>query len=333
MVIVYPEVTFYKKNGNPRQGYYLDDNLEPNITNYFIKAVQANWDCFLIVGGMEGVGKTTTAMAISRYMDPTFPGEPLNDGTPRRKCDRIVFTYDQFMKAIDEAKPGQAIMFDEAVTAMNAQDAGSDMQKTLIKKMTMIRKKHLYILVLMPNIFMFRRYFAVSRARALIHFYTPDGIERGFFKFYNYEAKRKLYFGGFKNWDMNCVQPSFRGRSTDTMGFFVNEAEYEAKKDAATLEFGNAPDKKFENSEKVRKFKEARDKMCFVLYHCAEGLKGRKGVKYSMDEFRAWLKENVGLDESKASVTRMYNNGRKYLLNNSTVGNQESDSDLDLTPD
>lgn len=324
MVIVCQNEIFYNKNDVPHRGFYMDDTLKPNVDNYFIAAVKNKWDCILLITGIEGSGKSTFAFGLAHYMDPSFPGEPLNDGTPRRKCTRIVFTFKQLDEAIDKANPGEAIVFDEAVTAMMSQDASGEIQKILIKKMTMIRKKRLYILLLIPNIFMLRRYFAVSRTRALIHFYTPDGISRGFFKFYNYEDKRQLYFKGFKMWDQNAHPKSFHGRSTDTSWYFFDDNEYQKKKDEGIAELTAAPAKaKKEESARARGIREIRDKAIFYLYCVAEKMRGPQEKKFTFEEFRIWLKNNVNIAMELNNIRVAYNSGRKLIVNNATIGNQE----------
>ena len=327
--LVKTETTYYSRTGHPHLGFYLHPDLKTNIDNYFIKAVEKNWDCVIGITGMEGSGKTTAAMTFAKYVDESFPGEPLNDRSNRRTLDRVVFTFDQFMKAIDAAQPGQAIVFDEAVMAMNAQDASSELQKILIKKMTMIRKKRLYLFLLIPTIFMLRRYFAVSRMRALVHFYTPDGITRGYFKFYNYEDKRKLYFRGFKEWNQNATPPSFKGRTTDTSWYFFNQDDYEEKKDAAIKELTEAPKKeRTEKNDRNRRIREERDKAVYYIYHVAEKLRGKQEKKFTMEEFRVWLKNNVNISFEREAAVRSYSTGRKLVVNNSTTGNQEDGSTL-----
>lgn len=323
MVIVDQETIYVKSSGKPHAGFYLDETLKSNIDHFFIKAVEKKWDCVLLITGIEGSGKSTAAQAIAKYMDRTFPGKLLNNGTPQRACTRIVFTPKQFSDAIDAGQVGEAILFDEAVTAMMAQDSGAEIQKILIKKMTMIRKKRLYILILIPYIFMLRRYFAVVRTRALIHFYTPDGIERGYFKFYNYDNKRLLYFRGFKEWNMQAYPPNFKGRTVDTTNYFINPEEYEAKKDAATIEMTTEPErKKKEESGQRKRIRETRDKLLFYVYHVAENME-KAPKKFTMEDFHKWLKPNTTVDLELKALQGAYASGRRLVVGNSTIGNQE----------
>ena len=220
MVLVREDITFYNVNGVKHQGFYMDGYLKTNIDDFLIRAVKNKWDGVMLVTGMEGSGKSTGAFAIANYLDPTFPGEPLNDGTPRRKCTRIVFTPQQFMEAVDNSKPEQSIVWDEFVLGGLSVDAMTTMQRLIVKKMVTIRKKRLYILLVIPTIFLLKKYFAMLRTRALIHFYTPDGVARGYFKFYNYQTKNTLFVKGLKEWNMGVAKPNFKGRATNTEGYF-----------------------------------------------------------------------------------------------------------------
>lgn len=242
-MIVQEKTTFYKRNGNPHQGFYLNKTLVANLDNYFIKAVKKKYDGVMLVSGLEGTGKTTFTSAIAKYCDPSFPGED---------CARIVFTFDQIMKAIDTSPPEKAIMVDEAILSMGSQDASGQLQKLLIKKFVTIRKKRLYIFIIIPSIFLLRKYFAIFRTRALIHCYTPDGISRGYFKFYSHSTKRKLYIRGIKEFDQGVVRSDFIGRFTDTEGFFYDPKVYDAKKEEAIRNITAEPERKTKAMSKMR---------------------------------------------------------------------------------
>jgi hypothetical protein len=188
-------------------GFTLDSNSAWYVTdNYMVT---------------HNSGKSTFVQAVCNYLD--------ND----LDVKNIVFSGDELMQRIIDCKRGQAIIYDEAITNMSASDFATKIQQILINTFTMIRSKGLYICLIIPNPFMLRRYFYIFRTKFLLHSYCPDGVTRGFFKFYSYNRKKQMYLRGFKEWDMNCVAPNFRGRFTDTTGFFVHNDEYEAKKQDA----------------------------------------------------------------------------------------------------
>jgi len=154
MTKINEDITYYDEHNNPRQGYYLHEYIKSNIDRFAVKRIKHKLDNIFVITGLEGSGKTTLSSAIANYLDPTFPGKLLEDGTPRRSCDRIVFTLKQIMEAIDKSKPGQSIQIDEAIITLGSQDASNEFQKLMIKKFTTIRKKRLNIFLLIPNFFL-----------------------------------------------------------------------------------------------------------------------------------------------------------------------------------
>jgi len=199
------------------------------LLEHLREAVDNNWDGVALIDGIEGSGKSSLGLISCYDLDKTF------------NIDRIVFTPEQFMEAVDKASVGQAILWDEFVTGGMSTDFMSEMQRALVMKMTMIRKKRLFIFWVMPYYFIVGRYFAVARSRFLLHAYTPDGISRGTFKAWNYERKKEMYFKGRKEFDY-CVEPYSKGSFVD---FFkevpgvVNLKDYEDKKEEATLAINN----------------------------------------------------------------------------------------------
>lgn len=313
MVKINEDVTYYRDTGQPHQGYYLDGYLKTNIDDYMIKAVENKFDCVLLVSGPEGAGKSTLASTIATYLDPTFPGEPLNDGTPRRKCTRIVFTHKQVEEAIDAAHKGECVLIDEAILSMFSQDFSSDLQKVLIKKFTLIRKKRLYIIVVIPSIFLLRKYFAIFRTRACVHCRVDEGIKRGTFNFYSYNSKRSLWIRGIKEFDQGCVKPDFTGAFTDTAGFFYDDDEYQKKKDEAITQLTAEPEKEKVELRKIRKeILIERDGLFLYIFN---GLK-LKNPKFSQIEYTQWLKDQFGWEISESALSERFANARKSLETN-----------------
>ena len=209
-----------ESNGQMVYGFELDSESHLFVTD--------NW-CLSF-----NSGKTIFASTICKYVDPTFPGPLIDESkSPRRRPERIVFSPQDFYNAVDTAKPKQAIQFDEAILGLMAGDAGMSIQKMLMKKITLIRKKQLYIILVIPSIFSVRMPIAVQRSRYLIHTFSPDGITRGRFKFYNYPRKRNLYIKGKRDYNQDSVEPSFIGSFVNTNGLFYDEDEYDKKKEYA----------------------------------------------------------------------------------------------------
>lgn len=199
------------------QARYYDGYLKENL-DIIKQAVELKWDGVIYVGGYEGDGKSVLAGQIALNWDPTY-------------ClERCVFTPEQFIEAVDKAEPGQAIVYDEAQDAFES--TNRDAVARLVKsKLTRIRKKRLYIIIVAPDFWRINRYLFIHRSRAFIRVYS-DGLTRGFFEFYNRERKHKLMILGRRNEDMSVVTPNFRGRFTNW--FPLDEEAYDAKKEAGT---------------------------------------------------------------------------------------------------
>ena len=313
--IVRKHEVFINNKGKKRWGFYLNEYLKHNLDNYLIKGVAKKWDGVVAITGMEGSAKSTNAFTIARYCDPTFPGQLLNDGTNRRTCDRIVFSTKDFMEQIDKATPGQAIVFDEAVMGFLAQDSATDLQKALVKKMVTIRKKRLFIFIVIPSIFLLRMYMAVFRTRALIHFYTPDGLSRGHFKFYSYDTKRKLFVKGKKEFDQSVQKADFVGSATDTEGYFIDVKEYDKKKDEAIKSLTEEPEKKKNEASDLRKLiKGQRDVLMYEMYCKMKNT----DTKFTYDNFVDHLKVRYGWEFDSSNIGLILKNATKFMgLSNS----------------
>jgi len=158
---------------------------------------------------------------------------------------------------------GSVIMIDEFVLGGLSTDMGA-LQNALIQKFTLIRKKQLFIVLILPYMWMTRTYFAVGRCKSLLHIFSPDFLQRGNFKYYGFKKKHKLYFNGMvttNKWQYN-IRPDFVGHFGSDIGqenFFTDDKEYEAKKDEATQNIGKNDSKgekfKGEKSEPETKFK------------------------------------------------------------------------------
>lgn len=160
--------------------YYMNENYKNFVVDKILpRYINRNWQVVAVVEGKPGAGKTTLAIQTAYYLDPTFNN------------DRIAFNVPQFEKAILNATPGQAVIFDEAVIAMLSLDVFKDTTTRLIKLITQCRKRRLIIFLLIPSIFMLQKYFAISLTDFDLRVLSNQG-NRGNFLFYNEERKLDL---------------------------------------------------------------------------------------------------------------------------------------------
>jgi len=180
--------------------YYLDGYLKSNL-DAILKIVKKDWDFVFCLDGMEGGGKSTFAIQMALYLDPTLT------------LDRIVFDAQDFEKEVINAKKYQAVIYDEAITGLYSREAMQHINTTLTKLLAQIRQKNLFIFVIIPTFFDLDKYVAMWRSRGLFHIYTKD-FNRGYFVFYDHEKKKNLYAKGKKFYNYHLQKPNFKGRYT-----------------------------------------------------------------------------------------------------------------------
>jgi len=192
--------------------YYLDGYLVPQLED-IKKNVRKDYDGFILCVGREGFGKTTLSLQSAMYVDPTF------------NLDRVVFTAEQFLEAVEKAEKYQAIVFDETMGYLSSRNAMSSFNKALIKVMSEMRSKNLIVFLNIPNLFMMDWYVATHRSTGLLYVY-----KRSFFASYDYKKKARLYKEGKRHHSYH-VPPTYRGKFVKY--FPLDKEAYEKKKQKA----------------------------------------------------------------------------------------------------
>jgi hypothetical protein len=182
--------------------YFIEDRLKDNLDNKVIPMLRLkDKDCVLAIDGKEGAGKSTLALQIGKYVDPSLD------------LTRVVFNAEEFRHAIFKAKKGQCVVFDEAFVGLSSRSALSQVNRTLVSLMMQMRQKNLFVIIVLPTIFLLDKYVALFRARALIHVYENKGV-RGYFRLYNSKLKKLLYMFGKKDYSygFKAARTKFKGR-------------------------------------------------------------------------------------------------------------------------
>lgn len=201
--------------GTP-QAYAMDGYLK-GILDESKKAIRKDMDLIFLIDGGERMGKSTLAQQCAYYMDPTID------------LSRICFTPDEFRKAIIAAEPYTAVIYDEAYTGLNSRGTMSVINRALVSMLAEIGQKNLIIFVVMPTFFDLDKYVAIWRSRVLLHVFTGQDFERGYFAAYNETTKKYLYIEGKKFYEYKGrVKPNFFGRFPNK--YTVDEQAYRQKK-------------------------------------------------------------------------------------------------------
>jgi len=204
---------------NSKDGMYMDGILKANL-DIIKEVIKKDWDMNFVVDGMEGSGKSTLASQMAYYCDPTF------------NIDRVTFTPKQFKEAVLNAKPYQAIVYDEAYGGLSSRATMSRINRALVRMLTEIRMRNLYLFIVLPCFFDLDKYVALWRSRGLFNVYIKGRFSRGQFKFFNAERKKALYMVGKKYYSYSKPKSNFVG--TFTNSFPIDKKEYIRRKVLAT---------------------------------------------------------------------------------------------------
>ena len=183
--------------------FYMDGYLQKAFDTAK-KEIKNDWDFLFVYDGMEGVGKSVKCMQDAFYCDPEMD-----------LSKQYAFSPFEFKKAVMAAEKYQAIVYDEAHSGLNSRAATSMINRSLVSMLTEIRQKNLFVFIVLPTFFDLDKYVALWRSRALIHVYSNNSFERGYFAFYNIDRKKQLYVKGKKLYQYGMAKPNFIGRFTN----------------------------------------------------------------------------------------------------------------------
>lgn len=237
--------------------YYMNDRLKKNIDEGILPDLnKKDKDCILAIDGGEGTGKSTLALQIGKYVDPTL------------NLSRVVFDAESFKQAVFKAKKGQCVIYDEAFTGLSSRSSLSSINTALVSLMMQMRQKNLFILLVLPTFFLLDKYAALFRTKSLIHVYENKGI-RGYFRVYNKKKKKYLYLYGKKDYSYGAkgdkykfIRTKFKGRfyGVFALGDELKEEKYRSKKAKALEETQKNP-----LSAGQLKYKAQRDRILYLF--------------------------------------------------------------------
>lgn len=224
-------------------GMYMDGFLHEQLTKKVYPSVyKKDFDSLHIVDGIEGAGKSVFAFQIAKVLDKNF------------NIDNVALSADQFKYKVRNSEKYRCIVFDEAFRGLSSRAALSEVNQALINLMMEMRQKNLFILLVMPSLFMLDKYAVLHRAKGLFHVKLRKG-QRGFWDYYNKHKMKMLYFKGKKYYEYNVEKRFAFGKFRDI--YTINESKYRKMKHDMF---------KDEKIGKYNKFKSQRDILISYLY-------------------------------------------------------------------
>lgn len=208
-------------NKDEKAPYYIPPKIKSRLNKSKLSVTKKDWDRVYIIDGNEGSGKSLLGLQLGFELDSTL------------NLDRITFTAEEFSKAIDKAEKFQCIIFDEGFNGLSSTGSMSKLNKLIVRKLMECRQKNLFIIIILPTIFMLQKYVAIFRSKALFHVYATKKGVRGYYKIYNEINKKKLYLTGnkFYSYKLPKIKKSYRFYGK----YPINEIDYRAKKHEALI--------------------------------------------------------------------------------------------------
>lgn len=253
-------------------GYYMPPKIQNMLNKAKDQVIRKDWDRVYLIDGSEGSGKSLFGLQLGKFLDPTL------------SLDNVVFNGDDFSKAISEAKKNQCIIFDEAFNGLGSSAATSKLNRLIVRKLMECRQKNLFIIVILPTVFLLQKYVAIFRSQCLFHVYATNKGVRGYYRVYNKLNKKLLYIQGYKlySYSKPYVKNSYRFYGV----YPLDEGQYRKKK-LESLEY----------DEDARR----EDRYAIRFAILAKSLKEDHGIAYT-DQIRLLEQHNWGLKKQQMSL-------------------------------
>lgn len=294
------------------KGFYIDKNLKKAFTWFNNIRRMDKMDFICAICGIEGSAKSTLAIQLAAFSDKTFRGQSA--------IDRIVYSNEQLLYTIDHVPDESAIVVDEAIISMDSSDGSTNIVKVLKKKFTTIRKKRLMIFLCIPSIFMLQKYFSVVRCRIMIdcgirptynNKGDPHRIQRGYFRLWDQNAKKRLYMYGCADWTIR-VRPTLSGTFCDSTGFFIDQDAYERKKDQAILEITEDKKVQFNMTDAQKKI-----------------MRDQKKLIYLFNRYMSQAEQNFVAEDFIRQISPFYNYSKPFIMKAISEGGEFAAQDAE----
>ncbi len=267
--------------------YYMHKTLKENL-DILKKYIKRDWFFIIIVSGSNRVrvGKSTLAMQIAYYLDPTYD------------FDSLVFAPEQVKPVALKKKKYQVVLYDEARAGLDAKRAMENMQKELLDFLAEAGQLNQFLILVLPDFFELKKEIARSQSICLINCYTPTKniFQRGRFQFFNIYGKNYLYYWGRKKGgDYWATKPDFTGDFTDFQ--VLDKVKYQKLKRDALMRY-----------KKVDKGEEKYQRL-LTRYKKTLGQRNTL-IRYSVDNHLAkHIEVSQMIDLGRVPITNIVNGG------------------------
>jgi hypothetical protein len=211
--------------------FFIQPELK-NELNTFKKMITENHTITVCVDGEVRSGKSTLAIQIGLYLDPSLADD----------LDRVCFTTDEFEKAVLKysKEKGKVIILDEAINMFASGESITKVGKKLNKLLMMCGLFNQIYILCLPSIFDLNPYVRRQHTSVLIRMWMKPifkevgneviTMERGHWYFYGKSAKNNMLTWAARKYDYAHGHYDFEGRNYGKVTMENTFSKYDDKK-------------------------------------------------------------------------------------------------------
>lgn len=152
-----PQFKQWLKKKEKLGGYFFDSYMHYKLYNVQKVINQDDYDHFIVIAGKEGCGKSTLGIQMACMIDPKF------------KLSNICFKMADFLKQLEDSKPGRTFILDEGNMFLLSREAFSQDNIFMVKLFAIMRQKNLCVIICVPNFFTLDSYVRDHRVDTLVY--------------------------------------------------------------------------------------------------------------------------------------------------------------------
>jgi len=212
--------------GQKSPGFYMEGYLKANLDILAKKIADDQMFVILITGsGKVRIGKSVLAQQVGKYLSDKI--NEFHKVKTSFTIKNITFKGDELQKKAFELPKYSVLDLDEGDDLV--EHYWSKLARDLRRFFRKAGQLNQFVILVLPDFFELPKAYAITRSTCLINVRFVGEFERGYFRFYNFERKKKLYLKGKKYADYSAVTSNFNGKFANV--YTVPEQEYRTKKE------------------------------------------------------------------------------------------------------
>lgn len=224
------------------KSFYLSKLLAENLDSFIAGVMNKNTSAVFLFDGKSGLGKSTLSCQVGCYINNRVKewyakkGRP-NDA-PDFNLDCLKWTPETFIERLKNTKPGDIIIFDEAMI-VSSRSSMTAVNRAIVIMMSMIRSRQLFVIFNVNSVFDLDKNLPLHRADMLISLYPKEGkfAARGAYLVVPSFKLTRAYIMGKKFYDYRAIHKAKAFNDTFSAFFPFDEIEYERRKQEAIVNY------------------------------------------------------------------------------------------------